>query len=60
MVGELTVGKPKYAANEPRLRELIAEAQSLRERLNELLVNHISGSLPDIIAKETGYRQQIK
>ena len=32
MVGELTVGKPKYAANEPRLRELIAEAQSLRER----------------------------
>ena len=34
--------------------------QYLRERLNELLVNHISGSLPDIIAKVTAYRQQIK
>ena len=36
MVGELTVGKPKYAANEPRLRELIAEAQSLREPMEIL------------------------
>ena len=37
MVGELTVGKKKYAENEPRLRELIAEAQSLRERLLTLV-----------------------
>lgn len=34
--------------------------QYLRDRLNELLVNHISGSLPEIIAKVTAYRQQIR
>ena len=28
-MGNLTVGKPKYAANEPRLRELIAEYGSM-------------------------------
>lgn len=34
--------------------------QYLRERLNELLVSHISASLPEIIAKVTAYRQQIR
>lgn len=34
--------------------------QYLRDRLNELLVSHISGSLPEIIAKVTAYRQQIR
>lgn len=34
--------------------------QFLRDRLNGLLVNHISSSLPDIIAKVTVYRQQIR
>ena len=46
MVGELTVGKPKYAANEPRLRELIAEAQSLRERLLTLVDADAEAFLP--------------
>ena len=34
--------------------------QYLRNRLNELLVNHISTSLPDIISKVTDYRQKIR
>ena len=34
--------------------------QYLRERLNELLVSHISASPPEIIAKVTAYRQQIR
>ena len=46
MVGELTVGKPKYAANEPRLRELIAEAESLRERLLALVDADAKAFLP--------------
>ena len=46
MVGNLTVGKPKYAANEPRLRELIAEAQSLRERLLTLVDADAEAFLP--------------
>ena len=33
MVGELTVGKKKYAAVEPILRELLDEAETLRGRL---------------------------
>ena len=33
MVGELTVGKEKYAAVEPILRELLDEAETLRGRL---------------------------
>ena len=33
MVGELTVGKKKYAAVEPILRELLDEAATLRDRL---------------------------
>ena len=33
MVGELTVGKEKYAAVEPILRELLDEAETLRSRL---------------------------
>ena len=33
MVGELTVGKKKYAAVEPILRELLDEAEKLREQL---------------------------
>lgn len=33
MVGELTVGKKKYAAVEPIIRELMAQAQALREEL---------------------------
>ena len=37
MVGELTVGKKKYAANEPELRELMARAAVLRARLLELI-----------------------
>jgi replication fork clamp-binding protein CrfC len=32
----------------------------LRNRLNELLVSHISSTLPDIIAKVTSYRQKIR
>ena len=46
MVGNLTVGKPKYAANEPRLRELIAEAESLRERLLALVDEDAKAFLP--------------
>lgn len=33
--------------------------QYLRNRLNELLVSHISQSLPEIIQKVTAYRTQI-
>jgi methenyltetrahydrofolate cyclohydrolase len=33
MVGELTVGKKKYADVEPIIRELMAQAQTLREEL---------------------------
>ena len=33
MVGEFTVGKKKYAAVEPILRELLDEAATLRDRL---------------------------
>lgn len=33
MVGELTVGKKKYAAAEPILRELLGQAEELREAL---------------------------
>ena len=46
MVGNLTVGKKKYAENEPRLRELIAEAQSLRERLLALVDADAEAFLP--------------
>ena len=46
MVGNLTVGKKKYAENEPRLRELIAEAQSLRERLLTLVDADAEAFLP--------------
>lgn len=46
MVGNLTVGKPRYAANEPRLRELIAEAESLRERLLALVDADAKAFLP--------------
>lgn len=46
MVGELTVGKKKYAENEPRLRELIAEAGALRARLLELVDMDAQAFLP--------------
>ena len=46
MVGNLTVGKKKYAENESRLRELIAEAQSLRERLLALVDADAEAFLP--------------
>ncbi len=46
MVGELTAGKKKYAANEPRLRELIAEAGALRLRLLELVDADAEAFLP--------------
>lgn len=37
MVGSLTAGKPKYAAAEPALRALMAEAAALREELLSLV-----------------------
>ena len=37
MVGELTVGKKKYEANEPELKLLMEEAQRVRVRLLELV-----------------------
>lgn len=46
MVGELTVGKKKYASNEPRLRELIAEAGALRLRLLEFVDADAEAFLP--------------
>jgi formiminotetrahydrofolate cyclodeaminase len=36
MVCELTVGRPRYAEHEQRLREILAEASGLRERALEL------------------------
>lgn len=46
MVGELTVGKKKYAANEPRLRGLIAEAKEAQSRLLELADKDAKAFLP--------------
>ena len=46
MVGELSVGKKKCAENAPRLRELIAQAQSLRARLLELVDGDAEAFLP--------------
>ena len=37
MVGSLTVGKPKYAANEPRIKELMAQCDTLQQRLLSLI-----------------------
>ena len=37
MVGELTVGKPKYAAYEPEIKEAMKQAQALRSRFLELI-----------------------
>ena len=37
MVGEFTAGKPKYAAAEPEVRALMAEAETLRESLLRLI-----------------------
>ena len=37
MVGSLTIGKKKYAANEPELREITAQAKRIQERLLELV-----------------------
>lgn len=37
MVGNLTLGKKKYEANEPELRQLMAEAETLRAELLELI-----------------------
>ena len=46
MVGELTIGKKKYAANEPRLHELIAEAKQVQLRLLELVDEDAKAFLP--------------
>ena len=37
MVCNITIGKPKYAANEPRLKELAREFEQLGARLRELI-----------------------
>ena len=37
MVGNLTVGKPKYAAHEEDVKNIIERAQRLREKLNGLI-----------------------
>lgn len=37
MVGSLTIGKKKYAANEPEMREITAQAKRIQERLLELV-----------------------
>jgi formiminotetrahydrofolate cyclodeaminase len=37
MVCNLTIGKPKFAAREPRLREIRQELEGLGERLRELI-----------------------
>lgn len=46
MVGELTVGKEKYAAVEPILRELLDEAEKLRERLLECVEKDAAALAP--------------
>jgi formiminotetrahydrofolate cyclodeaminase len=37
MVCNITIGKPKYAANEPRLKEIGRQLEELAERLRELI-----------------------
>lgn len=37
MVGSLTVGKPKYAENEPKIKELMAECAELKRELLSLI-----------------------
>lgn len=46
MVGELTVGKKKYAAVEPILRELLDEAEKLRGQLLECVEKDAAALAP--------------
>lgn len=46
MVGELTVGKPKYAENEGKLRMMMAEAERIREELLYLIDRDEEAFLP--------------
>ena len=46
MVGNLTAGKEKFAAYEDELRELIAQAQALSEKLNRLIDADAEAFLP--------------
>ncbi|MGX8698893.1 MAG: cyclodeaminase/cyclohydrolase family protein [bacterium] len=46
MVGEYTVGKPRYAADEPALKEAMAECTALREALLSLIAADAAAFAP--------------